>query len=136
MYLCTCAHVRNYCIVLIYNYYIVNTIWLLYYSIVHYYLYHVCCQLTSSYACKVLCSLPIMSVACQLRCTLHISVTACQNGATFQCGNGLCIALSRKCNGIIDCNDGRDETTCPDGPYFLNSCAVNCYHQFFYTCFI
>ena len=30
----------------------------------------------------------------------------------FICGNGWCIAISKECDDIVDCEDGSDEINC------------------------
>ena len=34
------------------------------------------------------------------------------NGTHFGCGQNMCIPNEKKCNGPIDCYNGRDETHC------------------------
>lgn len=36
---------------------------------------------------------------------------SCQSGSTH-CGNGTCIADSKRCNGVQDCSTGSDEIEC------------------------
>ena len=37
--------------------------------------------------------------------------TSCQS-YQFQCGNGICVAASERCNHYADCTDGSDEQEC------------------------
>lgn len=36
----------------------------------------------------------------------------------FQCTNGQCVSLDKRCNGFAECKDGSDEFSC--GEYFSN----------------
>lgn len=53
------------------------------------------CQ-SSHYCCRVMLT------------TVGLS---CQSGSTY-CGNGICIADSKRCNGVQDCSTGSDEIEC------------------------
>ena len=39
----------------------------------------------------------------------HILTLSDCHPVKYTCNNGLCIDLSRKCDGLIDCDDGTDE---------------------------
>ena len=43
--------------------------------------------------------------------SLYLSLTACQD-SQFTCGDGLCIGLDERCNGVADCEDMTDELQC------------------------
>ena len=44
--------------------------------------------------------------------------------AQYQCSNGDCINISRKCDKVKDCLDGSDEMDCPSGQFTIIICHV------------
>lgn len=44
----------------------------------------------------------------------QITIKACDDDDTskFKCGNGYCIGIQLKCNGVQNCNDNLDEEDC------------------------
>ncbi|GBP75163.1 Prolow-density lipoprotein receptor-related protein 1 [Eumeta japonica] len=44
-------------------------------------------------------------------------VQACDNATSFHCSEGACIALTARCNRLLDCKDGEDERGCSCADY-------------------
>ena len=44
--------------------------------------------------------------------TVTLSLTGCNTSNQFTCGDGVCISLDQKCDGLNDCNDESDERSC------------------------
>ena len=43
--------------------------------------------------------------------TTYLKITSCKEGE-FTCGNGLCVDLDKRCDGVEQCDDGTDEDKC------------------------